>query len=151
MNYAGFWKRYFARLVDSLLVVPLFIINSYFFAAKNENLYSLFITIINILVILYMTLSVFFTGKTIGKKAMGLKVQKTNGDKVTLINSFLRESFTVINVLFFILKCFIPGVKSYHMFLTIFLSLEPLAYFFTIKRKALHDFIGDTVVVYDKV
>jgi|GEM_PF-2619702 len=145
MNYAGFWERYFARLIDSFLSLPLFIIN-FCFLSNNSGVAIM----INALIILYITLSVFYTGKTLGKKVMGLKVLKTNGNKVTLSNSFLREVFTIINVLVISLHYFIPVVKSYYIYLTIFLYLEQLAYYITVKRKAIHDLIGDTVVVYNE-
>lgn len=150
MNYAGFWKRYVARLIDGLIFSPLVFLNYFFIRPDNGVLFSVLTIIVNILALIYSVLFVFYKGQTIGKKAMNLKVVKTDGSKVTLLNSFLREIFTVTNSLLFLIQSTEAEIRPLSIFygaFAFFTAIEPLAYFLNYRCKAIHDYIGDTIVI----
>jgi len=102
--YAGFGARLAAYLVDSLLVgiallvvrIPMFIANIIgtpdFITAPILFQFNIFDIVIYLLSILYYTLMTYYSGSTLGKKFLNLKVISANGEKLTFINVLYRET-----------------------------------------------------------
>ena len=102
MEYAGFWLRFVAKLIDVIIVVmvalPFYILFVLTFGVASvvgaEGMALIASQIIQMILSLgtvaYFT---FFTGKygaTIGKMALGLKVVFPNGEPVTYLRAFGR-------------------------------------------------------------
>ena len=127
--YAGFWTRFVAYLIIYAIAS---LLNTFSFGLLNKQLdfpilgeESLSYVIVMFTYFISMT---YFFSQTLGKMIMKIKVETNKGDKLGLMDVVYRE---VVGRL-----------------LTIFLVYIPyLAVAFTNKKKGLHDFIADTVVV----
>lgn len=131
--YAGFWTRFVAYLIDMIVIYAIAsLLNTFSFGLLNKQLdfpilgeESLSYVIVMFAYFISMT---YFFSQTLGKMIMKIKVETNKGDKLGLMDVVYRE---VVGRL-----------------LTIFLAYLPyLAIAFTNKKKGLHDFIADTVVV----
>jgi uncharacterized RDD family membrane protein YckC len=139
IKYAGFWLRFLAVFIDGIILALAFYIiqtvtgielmQSY---SANENpipqsgMGSLIGFFINIS---YMTIT---TGSplqaTLGKKALGLRVIRSDGSEITYLRAFGRFWATIVS------------------YIILFIGYIMAA--FTNQKKALHDMIADTRVVY---
>ena len=111
----------------------------------------------NIILPLYI-----YEGQTIGKKAIGIKIVKANGEKATLINYILRyltiliiEGNTYVvtfsGIAFFFINQYYDKASQLNGILTGVFALSALIAFFHKDRRAIHDFIGGTKVINIKV
>ena len=144
MDYAGFWVRLSAYVIDSVVVFTGLLIVRLIFAgislAGGDVVtgtdilfhYSLKDIILYGLKVLYFIAFTYLTGTTLGKKAMNLRVVSSNqGEKLTLLNVVYRE--TVGRFL-----CGLPVNIGY-----IVAGIDP-------KKRGFHDMLCDTRVVYQK-
>ena len=131
--YAGFWTRFIAYVLDMIVVYSLAsLLNTVSFGVLNRQFdfpilgeESLSYVIVMFTYFISMT---YFFSQTLGKMIMKIKVETNKGDKLGLMDIVYRELVGRL--------------------LTIFLVYIPyLAVAFTNKKKGLHDFIADTVVV----
>lgn len=131
--YAGFWTRVVAFLIDLIVVyATASLLNTLSFGLLNKQVdfpilgeESLSYVIV---IFTYLIAMTYFFSQTLGKMIMKIKVETNKGDKLSFTDVIYRE---------------IVG-----RLLTIFLANLPyLAIAFTNKKKGLHDFIADTVVV----
>ncbi|MGY3817042.1 RDD family protein [Gemella taiwanensis] len=131
--YAGFWVRFVAYLIDMIVIYAVAsLLNTFSFGLLNKRLdfpilgeESLSYVIVMFTYFIAMT---YFFSQTLGKMIMKIKVETNKGDKLSLADVVYRELIGRL--------------------LTIFLAYFPyIAVAFTNKRKGLHDFIADTVVV----
>ena len=131
--YAGFWVRFVAYLIDMIVIYAIAsLLNTFSFGLLNKRLdfpilgeESLSYVIVMFTYVIAMT---YFFSQTLGKMIMKVKVETNKGDKLSLADVVYRELIGRL--------------------LTIFLAYIPyIAVAFTNKRKGLHDFIADTVVV----
>ena len=131
--YAGFWVRFVAYLIDMIVIYAIAsLLNTFSFGLLNKRLdfpilgeESLSYVIVMFTYFIAMT---YFFSQTLGKMIMKVKVETNKGDKLSLADVVYRELIGRL--------------------LTIFLAYIPyIAVAFTNKRKGLHDFIADTVVV----
>ena len=131
--YAGFWMRFVAYLIDMIVIYSIAsLLNTFSFGLLNKQLdfpilgeESLSYVIVMFAYFIWMT---YFFSQTLGKMIMKIKVETNKGDKLGLIDIVYRELVGRL--------------------LTIFLLYIPyLAVAFTNKKKGLHDYIADTVVV----
>lgn len=131
--YAGFWTRFIAYVLDMIVVYSLAsLLNTVSFGVLNRQFdfpilgeESLSYVIVMFTYFISMT---YFFSQTLGKMIMKIKVETNKGDKLGLMDIVYRELVDRL--------------------LTIFLVYIPyLAVAFTNKKKGLHDFIADTVVV----
>ncbi len=124
VEYAGFWVRFAALLVDGLiLAIPSGIINAIFGKSFGGFLGY-------VLMWAYAIYMLNTYQATLGKMAVGLKVTTIDGGKPTLGKLALREIVGKILDL-------------------ITIGIGYLMVAFTEKKQGLHDKIADTVVVYD--
>ena len=131
--YAGFWMRFVAYLIDMIVIYAISsLLNTFSFGLLNKRLdfpilgeESLSYVIV---IFTYFIAMTYFFSQTLGKMIMKIKVETNKGDKLSFTDVIYRELVGRL--------------------LTIFLANLPyLAIAFTNKKKGLHDFIADTVVV----
>lgn len=144
LEYAGFWVRLAAYVIDSVVVFAGLLIVRLIFAgislAGGDAItgtdilfhYSLKDIVLYGLKVLYFISFTYLTGTTLGKKAMNLRViSKDQGEKLTLLNVVYRE--TVGRFL-----CSLPVNIGY-----IVAGIDP-------EKRGFHDMLCDTRVVYQK-
>jgi uncharacterized RDD family membrane protein YckC len=150
-NYAGFWLRFVAVIIDGIILGILqFVVLAPILAAIGigassdiangseadmvaliAKLTALFSTVgligqaVNILYFSFMESSKFQA--TIGKLALGLIVTDTNGEKLDFLKAMIRNVSKIVS--------------------TITLGIGYLLVAFTEKKQALHDMIASTLVV----
>ena len=136
---AGRGDRFLAVIVDGLTAVPVYV-PAFFVYSANLNhqapnmiavlfmfLYGLGLMITNLIL-------VSRNAQTIGKKVMGIKVQRKDGSRATLGRIFWMRN--VVNAL----PSFIPFAGSLY-------GLVDALFIFGEARRCVHDYIADTVVV----
>ena len=125
--------RFVAYLIDMIVIYAISsLLNTFSFGLLNKQLdfpilgeESLSYVIVMFAYFISMT---YFFSQTLGKMIMKIKVETNKGDKLGLMDVVYRELVGRL--------------------LTIFLVYIPyLAVAFTNKKKGLHDYIADTVVV----
>ncbi|EKE25781.1 MAG: rdd [uncultured bacterium] len=125
VEYAGFWVRFAAALVDGLiLIIPVAIANVIFAKTLGGQFAG---TISMWAYAIYMLNT---RQATFGKMALGIKVISVDGKNATVGKLALREI-----------------VGKILNFLTLYIGFIMVA--FTAKKQGLHDMIAGTVVVYD--
>lgn len=139
IKYAGFWIRSLALFIDGIILILAFYIiqtltgieltQSY---SSSESAYpeSWMVDFIGFLIsICYATLT---TGSslqaTLGKKMLGLRVIRSEGSRITYLRAFGRYWATILS-----------GIT---------LCIGYIIAAFTDQKKALHDMIADTRVIY---
>lgn len=100
----GFFVRLAAYLIDTLIVAvalmflrfPMWIVS--IFNTNNPLTnpilfqFSVWDIFLYLLSVTYFVVTTYFSGRTIGKRLMNLKVVTTTGEKLTLINTLYRET-----------------------------------------------------------
>jgi uncharacterized RDD family membrane protein YckC len=148
MRYGGFWVRLLASLIDSMLLGVLtsiittpfllsymgqFSDSSSSFATDGTvdssfwTLYFILVAATFIVQMAYQTIAVGKWGRTVGKVALGLKVVKPDGSRVSYWRALGRSLAYYLNQITF--------------------GLTYLMIAFTHKKRGLHDYIADTVVI----
>ena len=126
MPYASVWKRLVASLIDSFIVLGIFL--GVMFLGLAESPVALVIAVICMIIgpWVYYAWRESSSGTTIGKKIMGIKVVGMFGESI----SFGRASG-----------------RYFGKFLSGILCIGYIMAFFTEKRQALHDMLAGTVVI----
>lgn len=139
--FGGFFVRLAAYLLDSLILAAIFFIPDlvFFFlrlASSDSFLFrdilfsfSLWDILKYLLCSLYFVLLTYFSGATLGKKAMRLKVITPDGSKLTFINVLYRET----------LGKYLSAIILYIGYILIGADKE---------KRGLHDILCDTRVIY---
>ncbi|MBF0714797.1 RDD family protein [Gemelliphila palaticanis] len=130
--YAGFVIRFAAMLIDMLLIFALSrLVNTVTFGVLDFGYELPFIGHTPLYFITFFSYFVFMTlffSQTIGKMILGIRVESNDGSKLPFLDVIFRELVgRFLNVVLF--------------------SLPYLIVPFTNKKKGLHDFIADSVVV----
>ncbi|MCP1145573.1 RDD family protein [Lysinibacillus endophyticus] len=134
---AGFWVRFWAFAIDSLLVSAIvgILVNPVFrlfgWSLNDSNWYAPITIISAIIYYAYFVLTTKIWNQTIGKMIFGLKVKRVNGEKLDWMTVLFRE----------IVGRFINNTIK---ILYIIVAFMP-------KNKGLNDVIADTIVVHEKV
>lgn len=128
---AGFWVRLGAAILDGLIIgVPLAII-SYLVTGSAED--NIFTSTLNFLYTLLVP--VVWAGYTVGKKIVGVRIAKVNGEKLGFGTMFMR---TIVSGIVYLLTLGIGIIVSAFM-----VGLRQ-------DKRAIHDFIAGTYVTYEK-
>lgn len=133
VNYAGFWQRFGAVLIDGMAiqVVFLLIAVAVFFVAPENSVNGISKTLDVLFFIFAVTYEPLMEASryqaTIGKIAAGVKVTSINGEKISVARAFGRRFAMILSML--------P------------LCLGFVVAAFTPKKQALHDLLAKTVVV----
>lgn len=131
---AGFGPRAAAFVIDRFLLVLalLFVRIPALFSGGGTAIlfrFSAADVLCYVLVSVYFILLTHFTGSTLGKKVMGLHVEKEDGKKPSLVDVIYRET----------IGRYLSGI----------LCLGYLMVLADSRHRAFHDYICDTRVVYD--
>lgn len=141
---AGFWVRFFAYMMDcflvffALLIVRL-LMSGVMFAVKGTVLggnilfhYNLKDIVLYVLQVLYFILCTYYTGTTLGKRVLNLRVVCADGkEKLTLMNVVYRETIgRFLCGAIFGIGYIIAGIDR--------------------EKRGLHDILCDTRVIYAK-
>jgi uncharacterized RDD family membrane protein YckC len=131
-NYAGFWQRFGAFLIDGMAIQVVFFILSFavlFIAPENSvSAIKALNILIFIVVVAYEPLMESMRYQaTIGKIAAGVKVTSLNGEKISIARAFGRRFAMILSML--------P------------LCLGFVVAAFSQKKQGLHDLLAKTVVV----
>lgn len=140
--YAGFLVRLWAYIIDCIIVgcamliirIPMFLISLIF---PNIILFKHILfkfTIVDIAVYLctaaYFIFMTYYFGATLGKKAMKIKVCKEHEEKLPIIDVIYRET----------IGRYLSGL---------ILCIGYILIAFDNRKRALHDMLCDTVVIYN--
>ncbi|GAB2540630.1 RDD family protein [Gracilibacillus alcaliphilus] len=138
-RYAGFWMRFWAYLVDSIIVLSISGILLVPFAFINEGkpLTIGFWTVNGILTAvifyLYFLLMTKFFQQTLGKMIFGLRVIREDDQPLKWSDLIFRE---------------VIGRFIYRIFMIMYLLYLFVA--FTNQKQGLHDMVANTRVVFDE-
>lgn len=135
--YAGFWKRFFAFLIDSIIIFIIYILSLVLliFAFMNDSskymlniYYMLFYLFSFSLTILYWTIFECSSWQaTPGKKALGIKVADMQGNRLSFLHSLRRNLCKIVSNFTFYVGYVMAG--------------------FTVRRQALHDKMSSCLVI----
>ncbi len=142
-EYAGFWVRLAAYVIDSIIVffgllfVRLFlsgimtVLSGTWLGGNILFHYTLKDILLYGFQVLYFILCTYLTGTTLGKRAMNLRVVSADGQKLTLLNVVYRETIgRFLCSLSVGIGYIIAGVDR--------------------EKRGLHDILCDTRVIYAK-
>lgn len=131
LRYAGFWIRFAATLIDGILLSIVYY--AVFFSAigslTNPDFTSMgfaFVLIILMYLLYYPIMESSSKQATLGKMAVGIKVGKSNGERLTFWNAFGRYFAKIPSGIILYIGFMMAGWDS--------------------KKQALHDKIADTYV-----
>ncbi|MFC4560097.1 RDD family protein [Virgibacillus kekensis] len=131
-NPAGFGVRFFALILDGILVslvtglISLAIYNEFFMESYSP---------LDWLVLIYhIILPVLWYGYTIGKRLLGIRIVKVNGENVGIGNMLMRH---LVAGLVYALTLGIGVIVSVFM-----VAIRE-------DKRAIHDFVAGTYVTYD--
>jgi uncharacterized RDD family membrane protein YckC len=128
---AGFWIRFLAQILDTVIVMlPLGVI-SFLITGTWEG--DIFTSIISILYVLI--LPVIWYGYTVGKRITGVRIAKVNGEKVGIGTMLMR---VIVATLIYAITLGIAAIVSMFM-----VGLRK-------DKRGIHDFIAGTYVTYEK-
>lgn len=163
-KYSTFWPRFFAAMLDGLVFFVVLYVQCLIFGIEydaNDN----FLQAVNGLQFaIYAILMHGFFGQTLGKMAMGVKVLNHDTEtKINLTQALRRESVNLgLNIVWFFLILTVGVsfelhgdisenlallVLGFGVFAFVWAVSEFVTMLFNDKRRAIHDFIGKTVVV----
>lgn len=128
VRYAGFWMRFVAMLLDSLILVAVSTVLLFFLPIDPLSGADLGLSYL-IFFVYYTALHGSSWQATIGKKVLGMRVMRSNGDRISYLRALARTFG------------YIPS--------TLILLIGYIMAAFTDQKKSLHDIICDTRVVYD--
>ena len=129
---AGFWSRLAAYLIDSLIVGAVFVLTAPRLlnidlqqwleqTTTGADAYA------TVLQVAYFTLTVAIFATTVGKRALGMQVLRTDGGRPGLVRALVRALGQLLSGLFFGLGFLLIALRA--------------------DKRGLHDLIAGTVVV----
>ncbi len=137
--YAGFWIRFGAKFIDSLLIIALNMASGFFFGftmgmfgmidgSGGSMLVDLFVQLMNIIVpAIYATFFLGRYGATLGKMACGLRVVRPDGGNISYLRALGRYFAEILSGLIFAIGYIMAAFDS--------------------EKRSLHDRICSTRVV----
>lgn len=127
MNYGGFWIRFLAYLVDSLIVTVGFVGIMLLLGAMGLELAGAEIIFLVLSILYWALMQSSARQATIGKALCGLKVGGPDGERLSVPRALGREAAKIISSLTLLIGFIIAA--------------------FTRNKQALHDFVASTYVV----
>ena len=160
--------RFWAAFIDSLVLAPVsaIMLSLFIFVAHPPITYFLYSILGSFFLVAYNVLMVYYKGGTVGKLVMGLQVVhfQTEG-KVDIMQSIFREALNILSLLFLVfavISVFNSNTNtadiinsknqnsiytSYSLVSGIVVLCELVTALFNKKKRAVHDFLGQTVVI----
>jgi uncharacterized RDD family membrane protein YckC len=155
-------KRLWAAIVDSIVFMPLLLVDKWLFTSgKNNSLLTSWIIFTTFLPIVYSIFLHYKYGQTIGKWVAGIKVlDATETKNISIKQSIARDSVYLIVQLialsYFLVQSFTQNnneifINDFNDFsstpLLVWTLLELITMLTNSKRRAVHDFLAKSVVV----
>lgn len=174
IEYAGFWKRFGAYLLDVLFMLPLTGI-AFWLSSVSKSYYLYYLIPGTLFGLWFHVYLVKRYAGTPGKLVMKIQIRKVDGSRVGYREAFLRYSVLfiltiLISVAFIIasyrisdaeyhsltyterslrLMSFTPGwYKIVNILMNVWIWSEFIVILTNKKRRAIHDFIAGTVVAH---
>ncbi len=172
MQQAFLWKRGIAYLIDwyisaVLISIPVMMMHQHMFSTPSYIMNLQVFPLMNALFILLLCIGiicVYFiwipykcSGKTLGKKIMGIKIMEVSNKKLTLSCLCLRQLFGCIlvegslyTITPLILQVVFYGhnqIIQYMIYVYYFITIVTIVCMM-IRKKALHDMLSKTIVVH---
>lgn len=167
IRYGGFWRRVAAKLIDFIILMPI-MAPQWWGMSQPVKVYVPVYALSSTLTMAYVIWMNGRFGATLGKRVMKLKVLDVSGERIGYKQAFCRE---IILVAFAILMCVflwlsaanLPAETTY-LQMTFAKQLSPalnitmtammvwiygdaLFLLFNKKKRTVHDFIAETVVI----
>ena len=172
MNYATFWQRFAAMWIDFFVVLPLMVLHVWLQSFSRVAAIVLVVP----MAAAYCAYSIYCHGRfgqTVGKYAMGIRVMRTNRERIGWPEAWLRSSVDVAfaalgAISLFIALAAITDAQYYgvgwrqraqtlqalepawlawtYTASQVWIWSEVVVMLFNKRRRALHDFIAGTVV-----
>jgi uncharacterized RDD family membrane protein YckC len=159
-KYKTFFPRFVALLIDSFIMLPLAILEDWFRQAEFPPLFLYFwISFTSLVILGYTIMMNGFYGQTLGKMAMNVKILDVSEEPIKFKQAILRSipdviyriGLVILGIVFFAQDLESENVKAVYGTFGTFVMIWGLAdiwtFFLNDKRRALHDFIAQTVVV----
>jgi len=164
---AGFWIRVLAQLVDTLVFIPIMILNFVnFFSIKSMPL----LLLVGVPWLIYKPFMESFYGATLGKMACGIRVMNAAGEKLSLGTAYVRFLPFLISAIFSLASTLVLfgtlGFESARTFmeigelqrgfslrpiktlLNLFVMVDCVVAGFSFRKRALHDMMAGSFCVY---
>jgi uncharacterized RDD family membrane protein YckC len=171
MKYATFWQRAIAAVIDAFILLPIIILYEGLKSITKSIVVAILIAVI------YPAYRIFCHGRfgqTLGKRIVGIRVVRTTEEPLGWSHAWLRSSVEVLfSLLTVIASCialttmgdaeyynvvWTQRTRNLHAYLPFWFSwVETMAHIwfwsqiivmlFNERRRTLHDFIADTVVI----
>ncbi|MBM7660165.1 putative RDD family membrane protein YckC [Bacillus mesophilus] len=129
-NRAGFWIRFVALIIDSLILgVIQFIISMLFVGLDDPEAGTMVTSVISLVltIVYFVWFQAKNNGQTFGKKLTGIRVANVDGSRVSMGMMALRELIgKMISTLILFIGYLMAAGKS---------------------KRALHDYIAKTIVI----
>jgi len=158
--YRNSWQRFLASIIDGILLyLPILIV---WMNVQDETFKLYFFNLYNLVPITYFVFCNYYCGQTLGKSVMNIKVVNySTEENISFKQSVFRESpwviLSVLSTTCYLLQYFLgyDSITGFNGLLLAFAStfgtywwfLEMITMFTNSKRRAIHDFLGGTVVV----
>jgi uncharacterized RDD family membrane protein YckC len=126
-NYAGFWVRFLAYVVDSLIVGIAFFLIVLLLGAMGLELFGAELVFLLLGTLYWAFMQSSARQATYGKSLVGLKVTGLAGERISVGRALAREAAKIVSTLTLLIGFIIAG--------------------FTRRKQALHDFVASTYVV----
>jgi len=124
-NYAGFWVRFLAHIVDNIIISTITLPFIYYIGDGSLTKRTMFVYLAGLYYYIFLT---YRYNTTIGKSILNIKIKSTNNPKITLWQVVLREVFGK----------FLSSILLFGYIITAFDN----------KKQSLHDKISNTIVYY---
>jgi uncharacterized RDD family membrane protein YckC len=173
MSYATFWQRFAAMWIDFFVLLPFGLLNLWGQAVSKPLAISLVLPIAAYFSAYHIYCHGRF-GQTIGKRIMGIRVVRLNGESIGWREAWMRSSVDLVFACLWAVSSFVAlsaisdtdyyGIgwrQRTHALMalhpvwlrwtqpanTIWVWSEVVVMLFNTERRAIHDFIAGTVVV----
>jgi uncharacterized RDD family membrane protein YckC len=168
IKYQTFLRRFWAGVIDSLVFIPLWIINDFIWKSHDQLpviIMAIWYIASSLSYYIYSILMHGKYGQTLGKMATDVKVYDVSENQITMSQAIRRDIIPLCLVIIAIMPE-VPKILSginitktetmnydASSFIIIFVNLwwymtEVITMLFSKKRRALHDFIAGTVVIH---
>ncbi|RFU62242.1 RDD family protein [Bacillus sp. V59.32b] len=132
-NPAGFWRRLLALILDGIIIAIPFGVISYLITGNWNRNDDTFESVVNF--VYALIIPIIWHGYTVGKKIMGVRIAKENGEKLGFGTMLMRTFVAALVYVFsfgiaLIVSAFMVGLRK--------------------DKRALHDLMAGTYVTFDK-
>lgn len=163
-RYRTFWRRFWAGVIDAVVLLPLYLIDRWIWASfETVSVLVPWFIAHSLSFVLYSVLMHGYFGQTIGKYITGVKVFDASGSKLSMKQALLRDSVWIVLVVLGLVidlptvtegrNPYGPGTELGFAALIAgyaalgWFALELVTMLSNPRRRAVHDFIARSVVM----